>query len=135
MGDDIPPGERNRATEAGKHVGFPWYGGGSIRTAEYQGEEPPADAVLPEVEMAAHAADLGMTFYTGSMFPTEYRGGIFSAQHGSWNRTTPVGARVMFTGVNEDGSAGETKVFAEGWLLETGEYMGDRKSKRLNSSH
>src|SRR3546814_9372543 len=74
MGDDIPPGELNRATEAGKHFGFPWYGGGSIRTAEYQGEEPPADAVFPEVEMTAHAADLGMTFYTGSMFPAEYRG-------------------------------------------------------------
>jgi glucose/arabinose dehydrogenase len=66
-----------------------------------------------------------MTFYTGKMFPEEYRGGIFSAQHGSWNRTTPVGARVMFTSLNEDGSAKESKPFAEGWLVEdTGEYLG-----------
>ena len=65
-----------------------------------------------------------MTFYTGKMFPEKYRGGIFSAQHGSWNRTTPVGARVMFTSVNDDGSAGETVPFAEGWIDENGEYLG-----------
>ena len=59
------------------------------------------------------------------MFPAKYRGGIFSAQHGSWNRTTPVGARVLFTSLNEDGSAASTEVFAAGWLNEaTGEYSG-----------
>jgi glucose/arabinose dehydrogenase len=124
MGDDIPPGELNRQTAAGEHFGFPWFGGGSIRTNEYKSEEPPAGAIAPAVEMDAHAADLGMTFYSGNQFPQKYRGGIFSAQHGSWNRTTPVGARVMFTAVNEDGSAGETEVFAEGWLDENGEYLG-----------
>jgi len=125
MGDDQPPGELNRATAMGQNFGFPYYGGGHVRTNEYQGEEPPADVVFPEVEMVAHAADLGMTFYTGRMFPAQYRGGIFSAQHGSWNRTVPVGARVMYTPVNEDGTAGETQVFASGWLKEdTGEYLG-----------
>jgi glucose/arabinose dehydrogenase len=79
---------------------------------------------MPEVEMDAHAADLGMTFYTGKQFPKKYRGGIFSAQHGSWNRTDPIGARVMFTSVNEDGSVGSTEVFADGWLDENGEYLG-----------
>jgi glucose/arabinose dehydrogenase len=75
--------------------------------------------------MDPHAADLGMMFYTGKMFPGKYRGGIFSAQHGSWNRTTPIGARVMFTALNEDGGATESVVFAEGWLdEETGEYLG-----------
>ena len=125
MGDTIPPGELNRATQAGQNFGFPWYGGGKVRTEEYKDETPPADAVFPQVEMDAHAADLGMTFYTGKMFPQKYRGGIFSAQHGSWNRTKPVGARVMFTPVKQDGSAGETTAFAEGWLdSETGEYSG-----------
>lgn len=124
MGDDIPPGELNRQTEAGQHFGFPWFGGGSIRTNEYKSEEPPAGVIAPAVEMTAHAADLGMTFYSGNQFPERYRGGIFSAQHGSWNRTEPVGALVMFTAVNEDGSAGETEVFAEGWLDENGEYLG-----------
>ncbi|MEM7225583.1 MAG: PQQ-dependent sugar dehydrogenase [Pseudomonadota bacterium] len=124
MGDDIPPGELNRQTAAGQNFGFPWYGGGSVRTNEYKNTEPPADLVFPVVEMDAHAADLGMTFYTGKMFPASYRGGIFSAQHGSWNRTTPIGARVMFTSVNDDGSVGETVVFADGWLDENEEYLG-----------
>jgi glucose/arabinose dehydrogenase len=66
--------------------------------------------------MDAHAADLGMTFYTGKQFPAKYQGGIFSAQHGSWNRTTPIGARVMFTSLKADGTADKTEVFAEGWL-------------------
>jgi glucose/arabinose dehydrogenase len=125
MGDDIPPGELNRATEAGQNFGFPWYGGGKIRTDEYKTAEPPADAVFPQGEQVAHAADLGMMFYTGKMFPAEYRGGIFSAQHGSWNRTTPVGARVLFTALDDEGAATGSKVFAEGWLdPDTGEYLG-----------
>lgn len=125
MGDTIPAGELNRATAPGQHFGFPWFGGGSTRTEEYKDSQPPADAVAPQVEMDAHAADLGLTFYTGKMFPQKYRGGIFSAQHGSWNRTKPVGARVMFTPLKQDGSAGDTTVFAEGWLDgETGEYSG-----------
>jgi glucose/arabinose dehydrogenase len=125
MGDDIPPGELNRATGPGQNFGFPWYGGGKIRTAEYKDSEPPKDVVFPQVEQVAHAADLGMMFYTGKMFPAKYRGGIFSAQHGSWNRTTAVGARVMFTPVNDDGTAGESSPFAEGWLVsDTGEYLG-----------
>ena len=105
MGDDIPPGELNRATKAGQNFGFPYYGGGHVRTEEYKNETPPADVVFPQVEMVAHAADLGMTFYSGKMFPKKYQGAIFSAQHGSWNRTVPVGARVMVTYLKEDGTA------------------------------
>jgi glucose/arabinose dehydrogenase len=125
MGDDIPPGELNRQTAAGQHFGHPWYGGGKVRTNEYKDETPPGDIVHPAVEMVAHAADLGMMFYTGKQFPEKYRGSIFSAQHGSWNRTTPVGARIMFTKVDENGAAAGTEVFADGWLnAETGEYRG-----------
>ena len=124
LGDDEPPGELNRQTAAGQNFGFPYFGGGSVRTNEYKDKEPLADAVKPAAEMAPHAADLGMSFYSGNQFPQKYRGGIFSAQHGSWNRTKPVGARVMFTPVNEDGSAGTPEVFAEGWLDANGEYLG-----------
>jgi glucose/arabinose dehydrogenase len=125
MGDTVPPGELNRATAAGQNFGFPWFGGGKVRTDEYKNSEPPAGTIPPQVEMDAHAADLGMHFYTGKQFPQKYRGGIFSAQHGSWNRTKPVGARVMYTAVKPDGSAGDTTVFAEGWLdNDTGEYSG-----------
>ncbi|MGI6852581.1 PQQ-dependent sugar dehydrogenase [Mesorhizobium sp. 1B3] len=124
LGDDQPPGELNRQTAAGQHFGFPYFGGGTVRTNEYKDKEPPAEAVKPAAEMEAHAADLGMSFYSGDQFPQKYRGGIFSAQHGSWNRTKPVGARVMFTPLNEDGSAGTPEVFAEGWLDANGEYLG-----------
>ncbi len=124
MGDDQPPGELNHQTAAGQHFGHPWYGGGSVRTNEYKDQEPPADTVMPAVEMAPHAADLGMMFYTGTMFPEKYKNAIFSAQHGSWNRTVPVGARVMVTFIGEDGKA-TAEPFAEGWLNETtGEYSG-----------
>lgn len=123
MGDDIPPGELNRQTAMGQHFGHPWYGGGTVRTNEFKDDTPPDGIVHPAVETIAHAADLGMAFYTGRMFPEEYRNGIFSAQHGSWNRTEPVGARVMFTKVGPDGSA-EMVPFAEGWIDENGEYLG-----------
>ena len=124
MGDKIPPGELNRAPKAGLNFGFPWYGGGKVRTMEYKDDTPPADAVAPQVEMDAHAADLGMAFYAGTKFPRKYQGAIFSAQHGSWNRTDPVGARVMVTYLKDDGTADKTEVFAEGWLTPDGEYMG-----------
>lgn len=124
MGDNIPPGELNRIAQAGQNFGFPWYGGGKTRTVEYKSDTPPANVVFPEVEMDAHAADLGMMFYSGRAFPQKYRGGIFSAQHGSWNRTEPVGARIMFTSLKPDGSADKTEVFASGWLTGDGEYLG-----------
>ncbi|MBM6594297.1 PQQ-dependent sugar dehydrogenase [Microvirga pudoricolor] len=124
MGDDQPPGELDRATKAGQNFGFPHYGGGNVRTVEYKDDAVPSDTVPPQAEMAPHAADLGLAFYTGQMFPETYRGGIFSAQHGSWNRTKPVGARVMFTPLKPDGTADKPQVFAEGWLTENGEYLG-----------
>ncbi|MEL6768204.1 MAG: PQQ-dependent sugar dehydrogenase [Pseudomonadota bacterium] len=124
MGDDIPPGELNRQTEAGQHFGHPWYGGGTTRTNEYKGQEVPVDVVHPVVETVAHAADLGMVFYTGNQFPDKYKNAIFSAQHGSWNRTTPIGARVMVSFIGEDGTV-TMEPFAEGWLdEESGEYLG-----------
>lgn len=123
MGDDIPPGEINRQTAAGQHFGHPWFGGGTVRTAEYEGQDVPVEVVHPVSETVAHAADLGMSFYTGKMFPEKYKNAIFSAQHGSWNRTEPVGARVMVTFIDGEGNA-TTEPFAEGWLNENGEYDG-----------
>ncbi|CAO3437224.1 PQQ-dependent sugar dehydrogenase [Azospirillum endophyticum] len=124
MGDDVPPGELNRAEKPGLNFGFPYFGGGKIRTVEYKDQQAPGDAVLPQVEYDAHAADLGMTFYSGTQFPAKYRGGIFVAEHGSWNRTKPIGARIMFTSLKPDGTADKTEVFAEGWLTSDGEYLG-----------
>jgi glucose/arabinose dehydrogenase len=128
MGDDIPPGEidvTRLPEDMGKNYGHPWYGGGKVRTVDYKDETPPAGIVHPVVETVAHAADLGLTFYTGRMFPEKYRGALFNAQHGSWNRTTPIGARIMVTYVDKDGKVTGHEPFAEGWLDDdTGEYLG-----------
>lgn len=123
MGDDIPPGELNRQTAAGQHFGHPWFGGGTTRTNEYLDDTPPEGIIHPAVETTAHCADLGMAFYTGSQFPAKYENAIFSAQHGSWNRTEPCGARVMVTYIDQDGNA-TMEPFAEGWLNANGEYDG-----------
>jgi len=124
MGDDVPVEELNRAARPGLNFGYPWYGGGHTRTNEYAHDTPPADAIFPAIETTPHAADLGMAFYTGTMFPEPYRGGIFNAQHGSWNRTIPTGARLMFSTLQADGASGTTRPFAEGWLVPNGGYLG-----------
>jgi len=128
MGDETPPGELNKMPDMSSWYGHPYYGGGSVWTNEYEGEEIPADLmanyVPPQVETVAHAADLGMMFYTGNMFPEKYKNAIFSAQHGSWNATKPRGARVMVTFLDSDGNAAETIPFAEGWLQDNGVYSG-----------
>ena len=125
MGDDIPPGELNRQTAPGQHFGHPWFGGGTVRVSDfdYDKAEVPDDIIHPVVETTAHCADLGMAFYTGKQFPAKYKNGIFVAQHGSWNRTEPCGARVMFAEIDDEGNATMTP-FAEGWLNENGEYDG-----------
>lgn len=128
MGDETPPGELNRMPAVGKWFGHPYYGGGNVRTNEYKDLEIPKSMaeryVPPQVEMKAHAADLGMMFYSGSMFPDKYKGAIFSAQHGSWNATTPRGAQVMVTYLDKKGNAASTEAFATGWLQPNGVYSG-----------
>ena len=125
MGDDIPAGEINRATRPGQFFGYPWKQGRTRITEHGYDKDPlPANITDPQVYTEAHAADLGMVFYTGRSFPEKYRGGFFSAQHGSWNRTKPIGARVLFTSLKADGTADRTEVFAEGWLDDDGIYRG-----------
>lgn len=125
MGDDVPPGELNRAPLAGLSFGFPWYGGGDVRTVEWRDAAVPVGEVFPEVEYVAHAADLGMTFYTGSQFPAAFKNDVFNAQHGSWDRTVPIGARIMHVDMDRAGRAVSHSVFASGWLDDsTGAYSG-----------
>ncbi len=126
MGDLIPAGEINRATKVGQFFGYPWIQGKTRITEHgYDKDALPGNITAAEVLTDAHAADLGMVFYTGKKFPAKYQGGIFSAQHGSWNRKDPIGARIMFTSLKADGSADKTEVFAEGWLdPETRQYRG-----------
>lgn len=128
MGDETPPGELNRMPVSGMWYGAPYYGGGDVRTDEYKGKDIPKELadkyVKPQVEMVAHAADLGMMFYTGKMFPAKYQNAIFSAQHGSWNAVKPRGARVMVTYLDDKGNAKKTEPFAEGWMNSDGVYLG-----------
>lgn len=115
LGDDRPPDELNRAERKGLHFGFPYCHGENIADPEFGRDRSCYEFVKPAAELGPHVAALGMVFYTGEMFPPAYRGQIFIAEHGSWNRSTPIGYRVSV--VRLEGSrvvAYET--FAEGWL-------------------
>ncbi len=115
MGDDTPPDELNRVREAGLHFGFPYIHGKDILDPKYGKKGKPPRFTPPARELGPHVASLGMRFYGGKMFPPAYRGRIFIAEHGSWNRTTPIGYRVTL--VRLDGNrAISYEVFAEGWL-------------------
>jgi glucose/arabinose dehydrogenase len=129
LGDNVPPGELNRSTTVGEHFGFPYWNGdykvaGSGAAPDLADMAEPVNAVFPQINFPAHQAQLGMAFYTGQKFPSKYRGGIFVASHGSWNRTEPSGALINFIPLNDDGTAGQSEVFADGWLDETGIYKG-----------
>jgi len=113
MGDNKPPDELNRAPGAGLHFGYPYCHGKGIPDPEY-GDKDCSRYQNPELELGPHVAALGMRFYTGSMFPSEYRNNIFIAEHGSWNRTVPIGYRITMVTL-EDNRAVKYEVFAEGW--------------------
>jgi glucose/arabinose dehydrogenase len=115
MGDDVPPDELNMLTVEGQDFGFPSYGGGESKTKEF-GAKATNDMVQPVVKFGAHVAALGLTFYRGSAFPQDYRTDAFVAQHGSWNRSTPDGYRVMRIKMEADGKVIGVEPFAEGWL-------------------
>jgi glucose/arabinose dehydrogenase len=114
MGDDMPPDELNRAPKAGLHFGYPYCHGGMYPDTDFGRERPCSDFVAPEKNLGPHVAALGMRFYTGSMFPPEYRNQIFIAEHGSWNRSTKIGYRVMLVTL-KDGHAATYTPFATGW--------------------
>jgi glucose/arabinose dehydrogenase len=115
LGDDQPPDELNHASRAGMNFGFPYCHGKDIADPEHGRKHACPEFTAPAIELGPHVAALGMRFYTGGMFPPEYRQQIFIAEHGSWNRSTPIGYRVSL--VRLDGErAVKYEVFAEGWL-------------------
>lgn len=123
MGDDSPPDELNRAPKPGLFFGYPYYGGGHDRPKDWADKPVPQPVTFPALEFHAHTASLGIAFYEGGMFPKEYRGDAFVAQHGSWNRTVPIGYRVMRVHF-ENGIPVKAEPFAEGWLTEGQEVLG-----------
>jgi glucose/arabinose dehydrogenase len=115
MGDDMPSDELNVATKAGEHFGFPFCHQGDTLDPDLGKGRTCAEFVPPAQKVGAHVASIGLRFYGGTMFPAKYRGGIFIAQHGSWNRSVPAGYRVMFASVKAD-KVTAYEPFVEGFL-------------------
>jgi glucose/arabinose dehydrogenase len=117
MGDDLPPDELNKVSESGQNFGYPYCHGININDPEFGSNVDCSSYTPAEVELGPHVAALGITFYTGNMFPKEYKQKIFIAEHGSWNRSTPIGYRISTVDLTEDGSSANNYTnFATGWL-------------------
>ncbi|HEU4935855.1 MAG TPA: PQQ-dependent sugar dehydrogenase [Vicinamibacterales bacterium] len=115
LGDDIPPDELNHAPKKGLAFGFPYCHAGEVKDPEFGDKRPCTEFQAPARKLDPHGAAIGMRFYTGTMFPAEYRNQIFIAEHGSWNRSVPIGYRVMVAKI-EGNKVTSFTPFAEGWL-------------------
>ena len=115
MGDDMPSCELDHAPKAGMHFGFPYCHQGDTPDPEYGAKRKCDEFTPPTLKQGGHVAPDGLRFYTGRMFPPEYAGRIFIAQHGSWNRSKKLGYRVMLVTL-KDGHAATYTPFATGWL-------------------
>lgn len=115
MGDDVPPCELNQAPQAGMHFGFPYCHGADIPDPDFATGRQCGEFTSPAWELGPHVAPLGLKFYTGAMFPEGYRNQLFIAEHGSWNRSDPIGYRITLVRL-VDGQAVSAETFAEGWL-------------------
>lgn len=114
LGDDQPDDELNQITAPGQHFGYPFVHAGEIPDPElYQGQSL-TDFQPPVLKLGAHVAPLGLSFYTGDQFPDANQNTLFIAEHGSWNRSSKVGYRVLQ--VDTSTTPVTYKVFIEGWL-------------------
>jgi len=116
LGDDIPADELNHAPKQGMHFGIPYCHQGDLLDEEFGKGKDCADYTPPVAKLDPHGAALGLVFYTGDMFPDEYKNRLFIAQHGSWNRSEKSGYQILVVDVKPDGTVLGTKVFASGWL-------------------
>jgi glucose/arabinose dehydrogenase len=115
LGDDSPPDRLVRDPKEGLNFGYPYCHAGEISDPEFGKKHPCSDFAPTAQKLGPHVASLGMRFYTGKMFPAEYTHQIFIAEHGSWNRSVPIGYRVTLVKVNGDKTTSYTP-FAEGFL-------------------
>lgn len=120
MGDDMPPDKLYYAPKSGLDFGFPYYhakdqDGNPIPDPKYGKLRPPTGITWPILALPAHVAALGMTFYTGKMFPPEYRNQIIIAEHGSWNRSKKVGYRLTLVKLNQERKPIAYQSFVSGW--------------------
>jgi glucose/arabinose dehydrogenase len=115
MGDDMPSDELNHAPRADMHFGYPYCHQGDTPDPEFGSQRTCEEFSPPALKQGGHVAPNGLRFYTGEMFPEAYRNRIFIAQHGSWNRSTKNGYRIVSVKV-EDGKVSDHKPFIEGWV-------------------
>jgi glucose/arabinose dehydrogenase len=116
LGDDLPGDELNHAPRPGLHFGYPFCHQGDTPDPEFGEGKSCSDYTPPALVLGAHVAALGLTFYTGDMFPAAYRNQLFIAQHGSWNRSSKVGYNLLLVSFDEAGKVAGSEVFAQGWL-------------------
>ena len=116
LNDSAPTDEINRAPRAGLHFGYPYVHGTNLIDPVYGYGHNISDYTPPEIELEPHTAPLGLRFYTGAMFPREYRNQIFVAEHGSLPEFAPVGYRIELVTLNESRMVTGRTIFAEGWL-------------------
>ena len=117
LGDDLPP-EALYIVRDGLDYGWPRCHNATIEDPDFGGPGSCADVAAPVVNMQAHSAPLGLVFYTGKVFPKEYRGDLFIAFHGSWNRSVPTGYKVVRLQLNDGRPKGLVEDFVTGWLNE-----------------
>ncbi|HLT40950.1 MAG TPA: PQQ-dependent sugar dehydrogenase, partial [Enhygromyxa sp.] len=124
LGDDIPPDELNRAPVEGLHFGFPYCHGGELLDPQFGEDRSCEEFVGPVQKLGPHVAALGMRFYDGPMFPARYRNSVIIAEHGSWDRSEPIGYRVMTVLLDAD-EAYSYEPLVEGFLdPQSGEAWG-----------
>jgi len=118
IGDDVPPDYITRVRE-GAFYGWPWYYIGSNEDPRHKGARPDLKdkVTVPDVLLQAHSASLGLTFYNAQQFPPEYRGSLFAAEHGSWNRSKRTGSKVIRVIMRDGVPTGEFEDFATGFVV------------------
>ncbi len=119
LGDDLPPDYATRVRE-GAFYGWPWLYIGGNTDPRHAGERPELSgrASVPDVLLQPHSAPLGITFYEGAQFPSEYKGDAFVALHGSWNRAKRTGYKVVRLKFENGKATGEYEDFLTGFVLD-----------------
>ena len=124
LSEDVPQDKLNRLTQPGKdNFGYPYCHQGNIPDQEYGWGRSCDEFTKPIALLGPHSAPLGMRFYTGKMFPAEYRNAIIVARHGSWNRTKKFGGDLAVVKLNKDGTVKSVEPFVTGFI-ENNNYIG-----------
>jgi glucose/arabinose dehydrogenase len=116
VNDDLPNDTLHVLKTKGENFGYPFCHQGDLLDPEYGKGRSCDEFSKPAAKLGPHVASLGMRFYTGSMFPAEYRNNIFIAEHGSWNRTKKSGYNVTRVVLDKSGKVVKVEPFVEGWL-------------------